>query len=311
MTKFVTQKVIHNKDKLEEDALLFAANVSELIDQEGADNFWNSDQSGFRLEEHYGRTIEVIGTKNVECVAQSTNNLTHSYTIQPLVSASGHLLNRLLVVTKEPSGDIPPSVLQSLELPPNIVLKGSKSGKCTAAITKEWFTDVFSNVPKQAGKVQHLLLDQWSGFKQMIEENNPEEVQIHMIPAGATGLCQPLDLFYFRPKKSVVRTVVNQALFEREEFKPGQRLNILRTQSLIHNQFSAPRFVDFHREAWYKGGYISKPESFVSPRQYCLTLTNYTCQIESCTNISFWKCAYCTNHLCFDCFYFKFHYCNL
>jgi len=36
------------------------------------------------------------------------------------------------------------------------------------------------------------------------------------------------------------------------------RNNILKTQSLIYNQFSSPRFVNMFMYAWWKSGYITE-----------------------------------------------------
>ena len=60
----------------------------------------------------------------------------------------------------------------------------------------------------------HLLVDKWSGFNKIIDKYKLDEIQYHYITAKTTGICQPLDLFYFRILKSMVRMVVSQALFE-------------------------------------------------------------------------------------------------
>jgi len=63
---------------------------------------YNSDQSDFQLELHAGRTLAEKDVKKVKSVAQSTSIITHSYTIQPIISA-GRLLSPLLIVLKESS----------------------------------------------------------------------------------------------------------------------------------------------------------------------------------------------------------------
>jgi hypothetical protein len=88
INKFVTQTQIANKEELKEKANEFVENVQSKIALIGEDNVYNSDQSGFNLEMHAGRTLSFTGTSKVETLAQSLNSLTHSYTIQPIVSAS-------------------------------------------------------------------------------------------------------------------------------------------------------------------------------------------------------------------------------
>jgi len=47
----------------------------------GFENIYNSDQNGFQLELHAGRSLAIEDTKKVECTVQSVSATTHSYTI--------------------------------------------------------------------------------------------------------------------------------------------------------------------------------------------------------------------------------------
>jgi len=98
ITKFVTKKSILANVELEEKCNLFIKNVKYQITQYGAENIYNSDQSGFQLELHAGRTLAYKGTKRIESVVQFKTAITHSYTIQPTVSADGMLLSPLFIV---------------------------------------------------------------------------------------------------------------------------------------------------------------------------------------------------------------------
>ena len=92
ITKFVTHSAVDNMKDLQQQGENFRNYVSGLISQYGAQDVFNSDQSGFNLEMHNGRTLCYEGAKKVECVAQSLSSITNSYTIQPTVSAEGKLL---------------------------------------------------------------------------------------------------------------------------------------------------------------------------------------------------------------------------
>jgi len=109
----------------------------------GEDNVYNSDQSGFNLETHASRMLALKGSLKVECLAQSLNSLTHSYTIQPLVSTNGDLKSPLLIVLLETSGKFGPIVEKTLYKAENIVVFASKSGKLTSDLAINWFTNVF------------------------------------------------------------------------------------------------------------------------------------------------------------------------
>ena len=68
------------------------------IERFGLENIYNSDQSGFQLEMHRGRSLAIESLKNIECEVQSISATTHSYTIQPVISADGRLLSPLFIV---------------------------------------------------------------------------------------------------------------------------------------------------------------------------------------------------------------------
>lgn len=99
------------------------------MDEIGVGNTYNSDQSGFQLEMHSGRTLAIEGEKQVQCLVQSVSSTTHSYTVQPTVSATGKLLTPLFLVLKEQTGDFGPVVTQKLFRPTNVRVASSKSGK--------------------------------------------------------------------------------------------------------------------------------------------------------------------------------------
>lgn len=134
INKFVTQGQITNKEQLREKANEFLQNVKSKILLVGEDNVYNSDRSGFNLEMHGGRTLSFIGTSKVESLVQSLNSLTHSYTIQPIVSASGHLMSPLLIVLKEKDGKFGPKIEKNLYKADNILVFASTSGKLTSEL---------------------------------------------------------------------------------------------------------------------------------------------------------------------------------
>lgn len=70
----------------------------------GSENVFNSDQSGFNLEIHSGRTLAYVGIKIVEAMVQSKPCTTCSCTIHPTIAADGKLLLPLFVALKETYG---------------------------------------------------------------------------------------------------------------------------------------------------------------------------------------------------------------
>jgi len=114
VTKFVTRAQIENKEGISTSAKSFVEHVRTEIAAVGTTNTYNSDQSGFNIELHSGRTLEFRGVRKVEKVVQSVNSTTHSYTIQPTMNAEGELLGRLLLVLAEPSGSFGPVVKRTM-----------------------------------------------------------------------------------------------------------------------------------------------------------------------------------------------------
>lgn len=107
ITKFVSIGHIRESENLKEAAEKFVKDMQPLITKFSPERTFNTDQSGFQKELHSGRTLSIRGEKNVETVVQSVNATTHSYTIQPTISASGKLLSPLFICLQEPKGEFP------------------------------------------------------------------------------------------------------------------------------------------------------------------------------------------------------------
>src|SRR5262249_24840575 len=107
-----------------------------------------------------------------------------------------------------------------------------------------------------------FIIDAWTTWKdkdntltQLIEASG-EEIAFYTIPDGATRTTQPLDVMFFRQWKDFVQKFSDKVILEDLDVILYQRDNVLKLQSLVHNQFSAPRFVDFIRYTFHKSGYI-------------------------------------------------------
>lgn len=309
INKFVTQKTLTDKAKLKEQALTFVQGIKEKMLIVGESNIWNSDQSGFNLEMHTGRTLSFKGELKVEALTQSINSMTHSYTIQPIISAGGVLLSPLLIVLQETDGKFGPRVQKNLFKAENVLIFASNSGKLTSALVKTWFQEVF--LPSSSDK-SVLLLDSWSGQNSKLFESflkSEKSIQIENIPAGTTGMIQPLDVFFFRTWKNFIRYFSDTVVLYNHDINLHHRNNIIKLQSLIHIQFSSPRFKNFIKYAWYKSGYISeKPPEFDNPVDYCFKKCAAICNL--CSTAAVIRCAWCKKSLCMNHFFTDYHICK-
>lgn len=309
ITKWVTKKTLATQESLEEQAAIFIQKVKTHIADFGVENVYNSDQSGFNLELHAGRTLALRGTKTVESTIQSKSATTHSYTIQPLISADGKLLSPLSIVLKESSGGFGPRVQETMFKPQNVYLMASKSGKLTSEHFQRWFQDVY--LP-HTGPKSVILLDSWSGQCPGVlgtMDFNGQDVKLLTIPPGTTGMIQPLDVYGFRVWKNYIKHFSDIVILYEYDVNLHLRDNIVKLQSLTHNQFSSPRFTDLFKYSWYKSGYIdARPPKFENPVEYCFAESSTTCDI--CGDVAIIKCAWCKKSLCLKHFFHEYHYCN-
>ncbi|XP_071573356.1 uncharacterized protein [Temnothorax nylanderi] len=311
ITKFVTRKSLLSKEDLENKCDTFITNVKYYIDRYGVENIYNSDQSGFQLELHSGRTLSHKGVKKVESVVQSISATTHSYTIQPTISADGRLLSPLFITLKEVTGTFGPRVQETLFNAPNIFITASKSGKLTSNHVKTWLNDVFF---PNVGPKSVLLLDSWSGHcPNIISETKPDSVTDFVsltIPAGTTGRIQPLDVYFFRMWKNFIRYFSDMVMMLDLAIDLHVRNNILKLQSLTHNQFSSPRFQNLLKYAWFKSGYIqNRPSEFQTPVKFCFK-SDFKVECDICGKTAIIICSWCKKSLCITHFFHDHHLCD-
>jgi len=160
INKFITQKTLRDANKLKIKANNFVEKIKTEMSLVGIEYVFNSDRSGFNLEMHTGRILSFKGQQRIETLTQFTNSMTHSYTIQPLISASSSLLSPLLIILQEKDGKFGPRVESHLFKTDNVLVLASNSGKMTTNLVKTWFTNVY--LPN-CNDNSVLLLDSWSG----------------------------------------------------------------------------------------------------------------------------------------------------
>ncbi|XP_015118296.1 uncharacterized protein LOC107041972 [Diachasma alloeum] len=203
MTKFVTRKTMENEEDLQKTAHASVQKIKPYFEMYGSQNVYNSDESGFQLQTHSGRTLADGGSKEVSYIVQSITSTTHSYTIQPTISADAKLLSPLFIVYKEPSGTFGSRVQKNLFRPSNIYVTASKSEKLTFEHFKIWLEEVFF---PHVGPKNLLLIDSWSGHcSRVVEEVTPrnKELLTMLIPKRTTGKIHPLDVYGFRIWKNI------------------------------------------------------------------------------------------------------------
>lgn len=160
-----------------------------------------------------------------------------------------------------------------------------------------------------------LLIDSWSGHcPSAVQEATPsnKEILTMLIPKGTTGKIQPLDVYGFRIWKNYVRHFSDSVVLLSYDLNLHLRNNIIKLQSLVHNQLSSPRYQNLFRYAWYKSGYITeRPQEFENPVDFAFGQSSQPqCEIDGCSNVAVVRCSWCKKSLCLHHFFDEYHYCT-
>ncbi|KAK0420942.1 hypothetical protein QR680_014981 [Steinernema hermaphroditum] len=264
ITRMVAIKAVDRLHLITDNVERFRTDARSILSNMDHDKVYNTDQSGIQMELRSGRTLTFMGVKQVEVTCQRENALTHSVTIQPAISASGTLQLPMLVCFGERN---PPQCFDA-QLQPyqNLKCCHSTSGNMSSILFEEWVRNVY--LPA-AGEGSVLIIDSWSGYAKA-KETFEREIEFSTIPAKATSLVQPLDLFFNRQFKSFYRRLTELMLRQNPNFIVSQREHIAKLLNVTVSQFSAERFRPMLRFAWFSAGLLpNKPPRFEVPEKFC------------------------------------------
>lgn len=267
----------------------------------------NTDQMGFNKELHSSRTLSHKNEKTTFLAVRSLNNCTHSYTVQPIISLDGKLMDRFLLCLYEPSGRIGPRI--TIEQRQNVVITCSRSGKLEKGHIKYWIEHCLKPATKNENFL--LLLDSWGTQtnRSQYEEVFGEKFNILVIPPKTTAIAQPLDVHFNFWWKYLARRIADKIILDEIDVDMGNRNNIIKEQSLIHNQLSSPKFENMIKYAFFKSGITEdNPGCFENLQQVCFPINNEKC--AECDDSSFIRCSHCEKFLCFKHFFLAYHFHN-
>ena len=155
----------------------------------------------------------------------------------------------LFIILKEANGQLRPRVQQTVFRAPNIFIGASTSEKLNKELLRTWLINVlFPNISDSAV----LLFDSWSGYNEELMQNIIPEgktLELLKIPKGTTGFIQPLDVYAFRIWKNFARKISDLTINLNINLNLHIRNNIIKLQSLIHNQLSSPRYREMFKYA--------------------------------------------------------------
>lgn len=297
------------------EAEKFQKRIATQISNFHPDFVINTDQTGceYRVDVH--RTLANKGDKTVEVFLGDFNKITHSYTAQYSITASGKLLPKVFLCMQEPKGIFGPRVSATIEELTknygNVFIMASKSGK----LTKDHFHNYVKNVLTEYCKKEEflLILDSWGGQTDTAYFNNIFtgddgncNSTIEIIPPHCTPYCQPCDVYFFRQIKNFIKKLQNSAEVIQTKRQLSTREDAIKIHSLIHYQLSAPIFKDMIKYAWYASKLLPNRSLFANVNEVCFA-NNIRQSKCDCTACAFIRCAICRKYLCFSCFYNLYH----
>ncbi|CAF3916765.1 unnamed protein product, partial [Rotaria sp. Silwood1] len=193
----------------------------------------NTDQIGLELELHGDRTLTYSGEKSTWDSVRSLGATTHSYTIQPTITMGGCVLNPLYMCLKEVSGHISENLKKNLFNAKNIVLTCSKSGKLTSSLVTYWRDHCL--IPNLRSRTL-LLLDSLPYQVHPDVYKELKHFEYRVIPPKTTPIIQPLDIYYNRQHKKIVRRIYDHLRLDEIDINLSERNNLSKLQSLAHSQ---------------------------------------------------------------------------
>ena len=214
----------------------------------------NTDQTGCEYRSDVRRSLSEKGEKLTEVFIGDFNKVTHSYTAQYAVTATGKLLPRVFLCMQEPKGEFGPRVKQQVTLLEekfgNVYATALKSGK----LTKEHFNEFVAEIMKPYCKDSDflLILDSWGGQTDIslfnshfTDDDGNCTATVEVIPPHCTSFCQPCDVYFFRQVKNFIKNIQNST-------EVLQRNKELSTRPLHERCYESPslsRKATVHRAA--------------------------------------------------------------
>jgi len=158
------------------------------------------------------------------------------------------------------------------------------------------------------------LRDHWRGhideeLYKPFKETDEVDLKVILIPEQTTDQLQPLDTFFHRELKLLVRTMYSHCkLFSSDNytFMTTRNGNLI-TQSLAHFVLKSPKFYGMIRRSWFKAGLLDSDVEFSNVNDVCFNFGNKSCESSGCGKIGFIRCPWCDKILCYEEFYKDYH----
>ncbi|KMQ88678.1 pogo transposable element with krab domain [Lasius niger] len=218
VTRYIKSRNALDIPTILSEAEKFQKRIAKQIVKFQKDFVINTGQTGCEYRADVRRILSNKGEKTTEVFLGDFNKLTHSYTAQYAITASGKVLPKIFLCMQEPKGTFGPRVSATIkntsEIYGNIHVTASKSGK----LTKAHFCEFVDHIIKPYCNREEflLILDSWGGetdtahFNSVFTDNEGNcTSMVEIIPPHCTPYCQPCDVYFFRQVKNFIKKIQN------------------------------------------------------------------------------------------------------
>ncbi|KAK6056732.1 hypothetical protein COOONC_05759 [Cooperia oncophora] len=228
VTRSVTIRNIRQRKDVEVEAGSFVSRIREEMKRYHLSAFANADQTGINKEIVSKRTLAPCGSKQV-MRSGAIHFITDALLPVPVMYADGRLGDNLLVMLSERGGVFPRCGHWQAS---NLLVMAGKSHIMTKSQVPSFVKECV--VGSSSPPFTILLVDSWAGFTDhtnvLSEVPQGKELRLMTIPAGATALCQPLDVYFFGLFERYIRCIYDHVGHYHHGFTFG-RDNILKVSS--------------------------------------------------------------------------------
>ncbi|KYN22474.1 hypothetical protein ALC57_05125, partial [Trachymyrmex cornetzi] len=315
VTRYIKSINALDTDTIISEATKFQKRISKIITKFDLNFVINTDQTGCEYRSDVRRSLSGKGEKLTEVFIGDFNKVTHSYTAQYAVTATGKLLPRVFLCMQEPKGQFGPRVKRQVTLLSekfgNVYVTASKSGK----LTKQHFNEFVAEIMKPYCEDSDflLILDSWGGQTDIslfnshfTDDDGNCTATVEVIPPHCTPFCQPCDVYFFRQVKNFIKKIQNCTEVLQSNKELSTREDAIKIHSLIHSQLSSPLFEDMIVYAWFASKLLPERKVFQNVNEVCFPpeIRKQKC---ACGKLCFINCANCRLFICFECFYNLYH----
>ncbi|CAF1541711.1 unnamed protein product, partial [Rotaria sp. Silwood1] len=135
----------------------------------------------------------------------------------------------------------------------NVVVTCSKSGKLTSSLVTYWRDHCL--IPNLSPKTL-LLVDSFPSHANPDVYKRLKDFAFRVIPPKTTSTIQPLDVYFNRQYKLILRRIFNHVRLDDIHINLAERNNVIKLHSLVHSQMKSKAFESMIKYAWHRSGYL-------------------------------------------------------